>query len=84
MLYLLIELGHETTEQADRLDPPDNYFRLRLVCSLLQACGHYFSSGSASVRLDRYLACFQRYLLAKPSLPLDVEFDVQVSSGRCS
>ena len=77
-LYLLLEFGHESPETASKLDPPDSYFRLRLVCKLLEACGHYFSSGSASTRLDRLLAYFQRYLMAKPMLPFDVEFDVQV------
>ena len=81
-LYLLLEFGHESPEAAARLDPPDSYFRLRLVCQLLAACGHYFSTGSASARLDRLLAYFQRYMLAKPALPFDVEFDVQV--GLCS
>ena len=48
---------------------------------LLEACGGYFSRGSAGRKLDRFLAYFQRYLLAKPPLPLDVEFDVQVWGG---
>ena len=34
--------------------------------------------GSSKQRLDRFLVYFQRYLLFKPPLPLDVEFDVQV------
>ena len=50
----------------------------RLVCTLLSTCGQYFSNGTMRRKLDRYLAYFQRYLLAKPPLPLDVEFDVQV------
>ena len=50
---------------------------------LLEACGGYFSKGSAGRKLDRFLAHLQRYLLAKPPLPLDVEFDVQVR-GRGS
>jgi hypothetical protein len=41
-------------------------------------CGQYFTRGPARRKLDRFLPCFQRYLLAKPPLPLDVEFDVQV------
>ena len=77
-LYLLLEFGHETPEVAEKLDPPDSYFRVRLVCKLLETCGHYFSAGSPSARLERFLAFFQRYLLAKPALPFDVEFDVQV------
>ena len=79
-LYLLLSFGHETPEEADKLDPPFSYFRLRLVCSLLETCGQFFNKGLAKKRLDRFLTFFQRYLLAKPPLPLDVEFDVQVCS----
>ena len=53
--------------------------RLRLVCTLLDTCGSFFCKGKAGRRLDRFLAFFQRYLLAKPPLPLDIDFDVQVS-----
>ena len=42
-------------------------------------CGAFFCKGKAGRRLDRFLAFFQRYLLAKPPLPLDIDFDVQVS-----
>ena len=50
----------------------------RLICTLLGTCGQYFSRGSVRRKLDRFLTYLQRYLLAKPALPLDVEFDVQV------
>lgn len=53
--------------------------RVRLVCTLLDICGSFFCKGKAGRRLDRFLAYFQRYLLAKPPLPLDIDFDVQVS-----
>ena len=56
---------------------PEHYTH-RLVCTLLSTCGQYFSRGSVRRKLDAYLAHLQRYLLAKPRLPLDVEFDVQV------
>jgi len=52
------------------------------VCSLLETCGQFFNKGLAKKRLDRFLAFYQRYLLAKPPLPLDVEFDVQVCPHR--
>ena len=55
--------------------------RLRLVCTLLGTCGQYFSRGGGRRKLDRYLAYLQRYLLAKPALPLDVEFDVQARAA---
>ena len=77
-LYLLLSFGHETVEEAEKLDPPFSYFRIRLVCSLLETCGQFFNKGLAKKRLDRFLVFFQRYLLAKPPLPLDIEFDVQV------
>ncbi len=81
-LYLLLSFGHESAEEAERLDPPFSYFRIRLVCSLLETCGQFFNKGLAKKRLDRFLALYQRYLLAKPPLPLDVEFDVQVCPHR--
>lgn len=77
-LYLLLNHGHRTPEETEKFDPPTSYFRIRLVCVLLSTCGQYFSKGSAGDRLDRFLIFFQRYLLYKPPLPLDVEFDVQV------
>ena len=76
-LYLLLSFGHESPEEAEKLDPPFSYFRIRLICSLLETCGQFFNKGLAKKRLDRFLVFFQRYLLAKPPLPLDVEFDVQ-------
>ncbi|OEL29494.1 Regulator of nonsense transcripts UPF2 [Dichanthelium oligosanthes] len=75
-LNLLIIFGHRTPEQ-DLLDPPEDCFRIRLIITLLQTCGHYFSRGSSKRKLDRFLLFFQRYALRKGPLPLDVEFDVQ-------
>ncbi|GIM12927.1 hypothetical protein Vretimale_16172, partial [Volvox reticuliferus] len=76
-LYLLVTFGHEVPELVDRLDPPDDFFRVRLVCALLDACGQYFGEGAACARLDRFLTFFQAYILSKGALPLDVEFDLQ-------
>ena len=42
-LYLMLSCGHESPEEAERLDPANNYFRVRLVCVLLSTCGQYFS-----------------------------------------
>lgn len=58
--------------------------QVRLVCMLLETCGGYFHKGSAARKLDRFLAYFQRYLLAKPPLPLDIDFDVQVGQITAS
>ncbi|XVF75478.1 hypothetical protein PTKIN_Ptkin13bG0191200 [Pterospermum kingtungense] len=75
-LYLILVFGHDTAEQ-DVLDPPEDCFRIRMVITLLQTCGHYFDRGSSKRKLDRFLIHFQRYILSKGALPLDIEFDLQ-------
>ncbi|KAG6758445.1 hypothetical protein POTOM_038793 [Populus tomentosa] len=75
-LNLILVFGHDTPEQ-DVLDPPEDCFRIRMVIILLETCGHYFDRGSSKRKLDRFLIHFQRYILSKGALPLDVEFDLQ-------
>nr|XP_043631747.1 regulator of nonsense transcripts UPF2 [Erigeron canadensis] len=75
-LYLILAFGHGTEEQ-DMLDPPEDCFRIRLIITLLETCGHYFGRGSSKRKLDRFLIHFQRYILSKDPLPLDIEFDLQ-------
>ncbi|XP_057981862.1 regulator of nonsense transcripts UPF2 isoform X1 [Malania oleifera] len=75
-LYLILVFGHGTAEQ-DVLDPPEDCFRIRMVITLLETCGHYFDRGSSKRKLDRFLIHFQRYILSKGALPLDIEFDLQ-------
>ncbi|KAL1364261.1 hypothetical protein HN51_012425 [Arachis hypogaea] len=75
-LYLIVIYGHGTPEQ-DALDPPEDCFRIRLIITLLETCGHYFDRGSSKRKLDRFLIHFQRYILSKGALPLDIEFDLQ-------
>ncbi|GMP22780.1 hypothetical protein CsSME_00000648 [Camellia sinensis var. sinensis] len=77
-LYLILVFGHGTAEQ-DVLDPPEDCFRIRMVITLLETCGHYFDRGSSKRKLDRFLINFQRYILSKGPLPLDIEFDLQES-----
>ncbi|GJP58575.1 hypothetical protein CLOP_g453 [Closterium sp. NIES-67] len=75
-LHLLLFFGSDTLEYLT-LDPPDDCFRIRMAATLLATCGHFFDRGSSRRRLDRFLLLFQAYVLAKPSVPLDVEFDLQ-------
>lgn len=75
-LYLILVFGHGSAEQ-DVLDPPEDCFRMRMVITLLETCGHYFDRGSSKRKLDRFLIHFQRYILSKGALPLDIEFDLQ-------
>ncbi|XP_022765306.1 regulator of nonsense transcripts UPF2-like isoform X3 [Durio zibethinus] len=82
-LYLILVFGHDTAEVLSypiycyALDPPEDCFRIRMVITLLQTCGHYFDRGSSKRKLDRFLIHFQRYILSKGALPLDIEFDLQ-------
>ncbi|KAK4761192.1 hypothetical protein SAY87_006085 [Trapa incisa] len=75
-LYLVLVFGHDTSEK-DALDPPEDCFRIRLIITLLQTCGYYFDRGSSKRKLDRFLIHYQRYILSKGALPLDIEFDLQ-------
>ena len=63
-LYTLITFGTTTNnEQMNQLDPVDNFFRIRLVCALLETCGQYFDRGSTKKKLDCFLLSFQVYYL---------------------
>ena len=70
VLYSFITFG-VTNEHSNvsPLDPPDNVFRIRLVCALLETCGAYFNSGSSKKRLDYFLTFFQNYFWFKQSDP---------------
>lgn len=61
------------------LDPPDNFFRILLVCHLLDTCGVCFDRGSARKKLDFFLTFFQYYMFTKDPLPMDVEFTVEAT-----
>lgn len=45
-----------------RLNPfdlPDDYFRVRLVATVLETCGVFFNRGAAGKKLDYFLSFFQ-------------------------
>jgi regulator of nonsense transcripts 2 len=77
VLYYIILLGHSADpREINRLDPPSDWFRIRLVCAALDTCGIYFTRGTGGERLDRFLVYFERYLFIKVALPLEIEFVV--------
>ena len=80
-LYRIVTFGHEggmpNPGKTNLLDLPDDFFRLRLVCTILDTCGICFDRGSSRKKLDFFLTFFQYYLLTKGPLPMDVEFLVQ-------
>ena len=74
------------------LDLPDDFFRARLVCTMLDACGTFFDRGIAKKKLDFFLSFFevgtvrpgavktdslQYYLHTKDALPMEINFMVK-------
>lgn len=41
------------------IDLPDDFFRIRLVCNILETCGVYYEKGPAKKKLDFFLAFLQ-------------------------
>ncbi|KAF4302094.1 MIF4G-like type 3 [Botryosphaeria dothidea] len=80
-LYKIVTFGHEggtpKPGAINPLDPPDDFFRIRLVCNLLETCGMYYDKGQAKKKLDFFLNFFQYYIHTKDQMPMDIEFMVQ-------
>ncbi|KAF2732159.1 nonsense-mediated mRNA decay factor [Polyplosphaeria fusca] len=80
-MYKLLNYGYKggyaTPGVMNPWDLPDDYFRIRLVCTLLEICGMYYDKGASKKKLDIFLCYFQFYICLKDSLPMDVEFMVQ-------
>ncbi|KAL3487045.1 armadillo-type protein [Aspergillus germanicus] len=80
-LYRIVTFGHEggtpMPGKINILDLPDDFFRIRLACTLLDTCGHCFDRGSAKKKLDFFLKFFQYYVCTKDPLPMDIDFLVQ-------
>lgn len=87
VLYTLITYGvsFEINEKPESLDPSDNFFRVRLVCVMLETCGQYFDRGNTKKKLDCFLTYFMRYYIfkketalgedeTKPSDRIDIDF----------
>ncbi|CAK7208461.1 mRNA decay protein [Sporothrix bragantina] len=79
-MYRILTLGHggpPVPGRINTIDLPDEYFRIRLVTTLLETTGTYFNKGVAGKKLDYFLSFFQYYIFTKNPLPMDVEFIVQ-------
>ncbi|GHJ86192.1 hypothetical protein NliqN6_2594 [Naganishia liquefaciens] len=79
-LWSLIAFGHPEglpiPGRSSEIDAADDFFRIRLACTLLDTCGACFDRGSNKKKLDQFLTVFQAYVLCKAELPMDVEFMV--------
>jgi regulator of nonsense transcripts 2 len=61
-MYKIMTFGYGGPPVPGRLnpfDPPDDYFRIRLVSTILETCGMFFSRGAAGKKLDYFLSFFQ-------------------------
>lgn len=81
-LWSLVTFGHPNGQpligQVSPIDAPDDYFRIRLVCTLLDTCGQCFDRGALRKKLDDYLLFFNLYVQTKlQPLPMDIEFMLQ-------
>ncbi|KAL4242698.1 Nonsense-mediated mRNA decay protein Nmd2/UPF2 [Abortiporus biennis] len=77
-LWTLVTFGYPEGRplpgQPCPIDMPDDFFRVRLVCVLLDTCGMCFDRGSHVKKLDNFLTFFQMYVHCKAPLPMDVDF----------
>ncbi|RDL33632.1 ARM repeat-containing protein [Venustampulla echinocandica] len=79
-MYRIMTFGHGGPPIPGRINPfdmPDDFFRIRLVATLLETCGIFFNRGAAGKKLDYFLSFFQYYIYTKDTLPMDIEFIVQ-------
>ncbi|KAH6659016.1 MIF4G domain-containing protein [Truncatella angustata] len=79
-MYKITTFGHGGAPVPGRLNPfdlSDDYFRIRLIATVLETCGMYFNRGAAGKKLDYFLSFFQYYIFTKAPLPMDIEFIVQ-------
>ncbi|KAK5998195.1 Regulator of nonsense transcripts 2 [Cladobotryum mycophilum] len=79
-MYKIMTFGYggpPVPGKYNQFDPPDDFFRLRLVATMLETCGMFFNRGAAGKKLDYFLSFFQYYIHTKAALPMDIEFLVQ-------
>lgn len=51
--------GRPTPDITSTIDSVDDFFRIRLVCTLLDTCGIYFERGLLCQKMDAFLTFFQ-------------------------
>jgi regulator of nonsense transcripts 2 len=65
-----IEGGRPRRGAINPLDLPNDFFRIHLVCALLDTCGQCFDRGSSKKKLDQFLALFQVLLYFQSLIPV--------------
>ncbi|KAM3485806.1 hypothetical protein MY8738_001092 [Beauveria namnaoensis] len=83
-MYKILTFGYGGAPVPGRynsFDPPDDFFRIRLISTMLETCGVFFNRGAAGKKLDFFLSFFQYYVHTKVALPMDIDFIVQDTFG---
>jgi regulator of nonsense transcripts 2 len=99
ILFDITADSHPLPHEPCPVDMPDDFFRIRLVCVLLDTCGMCFDAGSHKKKLDNFITFFQvtspsfclsqdlmfpqYYVLCKEELPMDVDFIYHDSLEVC-
>ena len=77
-LFLILRFGYPngipTPGSPIPIDAPNDFFRLRLVCTLIDSCSSSFRRGIAGRKLDAFLIFMQLYIFTKDTVPPDAEF----------
>lgn len=79
-MYKILTFGHGGAPIPGRhnsFDPADDFFRVRLIATILDTCGIYFNRGAAGKKLDYFLSFFQYYIYTKVEMPVEMEFLIQ-------
>lgn len=80
-LWSFVTFGHfegrPWPDMVCPIDAPDDFFRVRMICTLLHTCGHCFDRGSLKRRLNSFLKFFIMYLRCKEPPPMDIDFLLQ-------
>ena len=80
-LHRVVNFGHPAgypiPGNINPLDLPDDFFRIRLICTILEFCGQCFDRGAARKKLDFFLIFFQYYIHTKEPPPMDIDFLIQ-------
>jgi regulator of nonsense transcripts 2 len=61
--FIAAAKAHPLPQFPCPVDMPDDFFRIRLVCVLLDTCGMCFDRGSQKRKLDNFLVFFQVFAL---------------------
>lgn len=73
-----MDFGHDPSNQKvrDLLDSKDDTFRISLICTLLEETSEFFKKRKYKNTIDKFLIFFQKYILSKNYIPINVEFQI--------